>query len=171
MRGSRRTAKSDRSKSALPLALGIFTRVITRTLNFLLPKFTRALGFLYPHIPAARAVPSPVRFRARSARPPYATRTRYLTRTRAFPVLVAPAARHYPATRETFRSCIPATCAPRVPVTLPTPVRCPSPWHLRPVSSPSPCGFVPAVPVTRHYPTARTRVCPYPHRGACLGGI
>ena len=79
---------------------------------------------------------------------------------------VAPAARRYPATRETLRPCIPATRAPRVPVTLPAPVRCPSPWRPRPASSPSPCVFVPAVPAARRYPTARTRACAHPHRGA-----
>ena len=180
--------------------LGIFTCVITRTLDTHLPAVYPNPRCFVPAHTRDPCRPLPRAFRARGARPPNATRTRYLTRARTLPVPVAPAARHYPATRETLspvhtrdprapclrkymepvapaarhypptrealRPCILATHAPRAPVSLPAAVRCPSPWNPRPVSSPSPCVFVPAVPVARHYPTARARACPHPHRGA-----
>ena len=74
----------------------------------------------------------------------------------------APVARCYPATRAALRPCIPAPRATRVPVTLPAPASCPSPWHPRPAASPSPCVFVPAVPVARALPAPVAIPAPVP---------
>ena len=137
----------------------IFLPAIYPHPRFFYPQFTRTRGTRRPSLPSHPRNPSPVHTRDPRAPCP-----------RWCPVPVAPAARRYPATRETLRPCIPATRAPRVPVTLPAPVRCPSPWRPRPASSPSPCVFVPAVPIARRYPTARTRACSHPHRGA-YGGV
>ena len=121
----------------------------TRILVFFYPQFTRTLVCFLPAI-----YPHP-----RFFLPAIYPHPRFFF-TRNLPAPVAPAARRYPATRETLRPCIPATSAPRVPVGAPCPWHPPQGGTRNPPQYPHPCVFVPVAPATRRYPATRETLRP-----------
>ena len=147
---------------AVPVTRGAHCPLVSRVLCLWCP-----VPALYPHrrLVFTRSLPAPSAFLpVIYPQPTSRVPTRY-PHPLLYPhpcvfVPSAPVACYYPANRENRRPCILAPRAPRAPVSLPAPVRCPSPWHPRPASSPSPCVFAPAVPVARGLPAPVTIPAP-----------
>ena len=144
----------------LPAPSLFFTRNLPAPSLFFYPQFTRTRGTRRPSLPSHPRNPSPVHTRDPRAPCPRWAPCPWHPPPACYPhppqyphpcvfVPVAPAARHYPATRETLRPCIPATRAPRVPVG----ALCP--WHPPPVATQPP-----AKPFARAYPRPARPVSP-----------